>query len=411
MLGAVFSSGRPLAMPREMCFGTVLSAGVPIDKALAVSFPAPKSYTGEPMAEIHCHGGTLVSARVLEAVFEAGTRQAHPGEFTQRAFLNGKLDLTQAEAVMDLISAQTPPALRAAEEQLAGTLGVRVAELRERLLVLVANVEAWIDFPDDEIDPSTGQAFREEIHATLAVTGALLSTAAAGRLLREGVRLVLCGAPNAGKSSLMNRLLGQERAIVAETPGTTRDTIEEAVNFSGILFRITDTAGLRDSQDPVEVKGIERAGQAIADADVVVRVVDASTPPPHPETVDPQKEIVALNKIDLLDAPPQGLVGHRIPISCSTGEGIEALVDALVQKVCGGPGLPSGAAINARHQACLHKAQTSLQEALSELDADHSPEFVALGLRSALDSIGEIIGTADTEEILGTIFSRFCIGK
>jgi tRNA modification GTPase len=409
ILGAVFSTARPLALPRTLCCGRVTARdGTAIDSAMAAFFPAPKSSTGESVAEIHCHGGVFVSARVLEAVLEAGARAAEPGEFTRRAFLNGKMDLTRAEAVMDVIRARTPPALRAAQEQLSGGLGRQFSELRAGLLALVANIEAWIDFPDEDIDPATGGKFERALLDALDAVGRLLETAAGGRVLREGVGLVLCGPPNAGKSSLLNQLLGCDRAIVAVTPGTTRDTIEESANLGGILFRITDTAGLRQPGDPVEALGIERTNRAIAAADLVLHVVDVSTgPPPPPPGSD--REFLALNKIDLLASPPPGIPGRSIPVSCATGAGIPALIGALIQAVPQAP--PTGAAINARHQACLQHARDALGSALGELRAGRSPEFIAPGLHEALEAVGEILGVADAEEILGAVFSRFCIGK
>jgi tRNA modification GTPase len=407
ILRDVFSSSRPHSHPRELCHGRVTARdGTIIDEALAACFSVPNSYTGESVAEIHCHGGLFVSAQVLGAVFEAGARAAEPGEFTRRAFLNGKMDLPSAEAVMDVIRARTAPSLRAAQEQLAGALGEQFTALRADLLALVANVEAWIDFPDEDIDPATGAGFERAVLAALGAVGGLLETAAGGRILREGVGLVLCGAPNAGKSSLLNHLLGCERAIVAVTPGTTRDTIEESVNLGGILFRITDTAGLREPGDPVEALGIERTNRAIDAADIVLRVIDVSACEPPPES---DREICALNKIDLLASPPAGVPGRSIPVSCATGEGIPALVETLVRAVPHTP--PSRAAINARHQACLQRTRDALELALEELRAGRSPEFIAPGLHAALDAVGEILGAADAEEILGAVFSRFCIGK
>ena len=405
VLGSVFRGRRPADFPRELCLGRIVSNGEEIDRCLAVYFPAPRSYTGEPMAEIHCHGGILVAARVLEAVLDEGARAAMPGEFTQRAFLNGKLDLTQAEAVMDVIRARTPLALRAAQHQLAGRLGDQFQEMRARLLALVANVEAWIDFPEEDITPETGEKFANDIRDTIARTDSLLSSAESGRILREGVKLVLCGAPNAGKSSLLNKLLGFERAIVNPTPGTTRDTIEEPANLGGIPFLITDTAGLRETEDAVERQGVERARQAIAGADLVVHVIDATLDLP----AEIKSGIIAFNKCDLLDKKRPDLPG--ILVSCVTGEGIAGLVDRIVAEVHRSAPPPNAAAINARHKACLHRARRGLTESLAELEKNSPPEFAATGLHEALDAMGEILGVADAEEILGEIFARFCIGK
>ena len=406
--GKIFKGRRPVAeaAARTFYFGSFQDAGERVDEGLLAVFRAPHSYTGENLVELHGHGGVLVAAKLLEAVLKAGARAAEPGEFTQRAFVNGKMDLTQAEAVMDVIRARTPLALRAAGAQLEGRLGKAVDVLRDRVLQIVAHVEAYIDFPEEGIDPRVGQQMIADIDSIIASIDQLLGTANEGRILREGVRLVLFGEPNAGKSSLLNRLLGFERAIVSPTPGTTRDTLEEFASLRGIPFRITDTAGLRETEDLVEREGVERARKAIASADIVVRVVDITVDQSPAIEVG---EIVAMNKTDLAPAPE---LPDAIAISCHTGTGIDALVEAIVSRARGGlSSAPSGAAINARHQACLTKAREQLAEAARELRADAPPEIAATHLREALDAIGEIVGRADVEEILGRIFSTFCIGK
>ena len=404
--------GRPL-VERVLHFGCFRSAEEKLDEGMAVVFRAPHSYTGEHMAEFHCHGGVLVASRLLEAVLHAEARAAEPGEFTQRAFLNGKMELTQAEAVMDVIRASTSLALRAAEEQLSGHLGQEVEEIRSHLLRTVAHIEAYIDFPDEGILPHTGERLLAEIDIIQGRIQRLLATANEGRILREGVRLVICGAPNAGKSSLLNRLLGFDRAIVSASPGTTRDTIEELASLRGIPFRITDTAGLRATTDAVEREGVERARRAMDTADVIVRIADITQKP----RLEPSaREILALNKVDLLDPrtdakqlPQSG----PLAISCQTGEGMERLVDLIVTKARGdrAADAPMLAAINARHQACLQRARSRLGEAAEKLRAGVDPELIAVPLREALDAVGEVIGAADAEEILGEIFSTFCIGK
>lgn len=400
--------------PRTLVYGRMVEEdGKVLDRGLLAIFPAPASYTGENMAELHCHGGILVSAQILQEILRLGARAAAPGEFTRRAFLNGKMDLTQAEAVMDVIRARTPASLKAAEEQLSGRLGREIEAIRVQLLQTVAHLEAYIDFPEEDIDPHTDQKLRNDIQSGIERIDALLSTALEGRILREGVQLVLCGVPNAGKSSLLNQLLGFDRAIVSPIPGTTRDTIEESASLHGIPFRITDTAGIRDSADTIEQEGILRAHKAIQAADVVVQVIDATEPHLALERDD---VIIALNKTDLAPSPslPATFQAKTIPISCTTGDGIPQLVDAIVGKVQLGlqaGGGTSLAAINARHQACLQKARARLEEALSEMDGGSAPEFISPPVRMALDSIGEVTGATGIEDILGMIFSTFCIGK
>ena len=393
--------------------------GRPLDEALVSVHRAPASYTGEDVVEISCHGGILVTRRVLETLLAAGARAAEPGEFTQRAFLNGRMDLTQAEAVMDLIRAQTDLAIRAAGEQLEGRLGQRINALREDLLSLVAHVEAFIDFPDEDIGPDTGAALLARADALLAALDALLATAGQGRILREGVQTVIYGEPNVGKSSLLNLLLGEERAIVSATPGTTRDTIEESLNVRGLPLRLTDTAGLRASDDPLENAGMERSRRSLARADLALQVVDGSQPPAGAavhimeKTPDALVEILVLNKADLGVHPGWAEHGSAVPVSCRTGEGLESLTELIYRRITSGQlsWSESAVAINARHQACLRRARAALLTARGALREGASPEFIALDLRGSLDAVGEVVGQVDTEDILGRIFSTFCIGK
>lgn len=403
--------------PRVQQFGRILGRdGAVIDEVLLSVHRAPASFTGEDVVEISCHGGILVTRRIFQLLLEKGARAAGPGEFTQRAFLNGKMDLTQAEAVMDLIRAQTDLALRAATEQLEGRLGARIREIRGDLLGLLAHVEAFIDFPDEDIDPDTGQALLATLDAARGKIAALLRTADGGRILREGVRTVIYGAPNVGKSSLLNVLLGYERAIVSELPGTTRDTIEETINLRGIPLRLIDTAGVRESADAIEQQGIERTLRHMERADLVLHLADASQSRDcvlvwsEKETRRP--ELLILNKCDLGEHESwRGVEGVRI--SCRTGAGLEPLADAIVEHVLrGGARLEdSSIAINARHQACLKNAAHFLDLARQAMEDGLSAEFVAIELRAALDAVGEVVGKADTEELLGKIFSTFCIGK
>jgi tRNA modification GTPase len=420
--------------PRRSYFGEIYDVTGVIDQVLLTIFRHPQSYTGEDLVEISCHGGILVTRRILSLLLDTGARSAEPGEFTQRAFLNGKMDLTQAEAVMDLIRAQTELALRAANEQLAGHLGRELTKIQDELLTTLAHIEAYIDFPDEGISPETGKMLFERVEQTGASLARLVATADQGRILRHGLRTVIYGEPNVGKSSLLNLLLGYDRAIVSETPGTTRDTIEETINVRGIPVRLIDTAGKRLSEDSIEKEGIRRTELQLAQADLVLQVVDASLPPverclasPFAEatedrceaeggvkvgTKEQKNRILVLNKVDL------GIHEHwaltkGVRFSCRTREGEEALNQAIWDFVMTG-GLSSQdfrIAISVRHQACLQKAITELDAAKAGLANNELPELISIELRGALDAIGDVVGRHDTEDLLGRIFSEFCIGK
>jgi len=332
--------------------------------------------------ELACHGGVLVTRRVLERLLDCGAVSAEPGEFSRRAFENGKLDLTQAEAIMDLISAQTDLAMRAAHEQMQGKLGDQSEALREKLIGVVAHVEAFIDFPDEDIDPDTGAAMLARIDEVSAGIDAMLSTAEQGRILREGVRTVICGEPNVGKSSLLNGLLGYERAIVSDVEGTTRDTVEEVVNIQGIPLRLIDTAGVRDSDDAIEQQGIVRSEKQIELADLIIEVVDGSKASKRllsDDQISGRNHVLVINKNDL-GVDPAWEDCHAV-------------------------------AINARHQECLKRGKKALLAARESLELGVGAEFSALDLRDSLDAIGEVAGRVDTEEIFDAIFGSFCIGK
>lgn len=407
------SGGRPPPPARVAAVRQLAHAGQTLDEALVTAFPAPRSYTGEDMVEIGCHGNPLIVRRVLDATFDLGARLAHPGEFTQRAFLNGRMDLTQAEAVMDLIAARSDLAIRSAHAAREGTLGRAVSSLRETIIDVLANVEAHIDFPDEDIEPSTSQALSDRLVAQGEEISRLLSTADAGRILREGIRTVITGAPNVGKSSLLNALIGTERAIVTPMPGTTRDTVEEWISVDGIPLHLIDTAGIRETSEPAEIEGVRRSRRAIEDAELILLVVDASVPPGAIEDAitaecDPARTIVISNKSDLPPARP--LSG--VSVSAVTGAGIGALRRAIVDRVWTGPPVgESLVTVNARHRDCLRRAAGPLRQAADGLVRGMPLECVAIELRETLGALTDIIGITTAEDILDRLFGRFCIGK
>ncbi|MFN2623248.1 MAG: tRNA uridine-5-carboxymethylaminomethyl(34) synthesis GTPase MnmE [Chthoniobacterales bacterium] len=393
--------------------GEIVEGERVIDQAMLSVHRAPASYTGEDLVEISCHGGILVTAQVLTACLAAGARAARPGEFTERAFLNGKLDLTQAEAVMDLIRARTDLALRSAHEQLEGRLGEKVGEIRSEVVNLLAHLEAAIDFPEEGIAPDEGAQLRQRLDSVREQIRALLATADQGRILREGLRVVIYGPTNAGKSSLLNRLLGYERAIVSEKPGTTRDTIEEVINLRGIPVRLLDTAGLRESADEIEREGMARTSKSLAGADLLLYVLDRSVPRPanFTENSTEQPRLVLLNKSDLAEhADWQNVDALRI--CCLSADGLRGLEEAILAKISERQLRPeSGVAINARHRDCLRRALASCDLAAGTMESALAPEYVAVDLRAALRALDEITGAANAEEIRDALFAQFCIGK
>lgn len=419
MVAPLFQGRVPLSSmkPRHLYLGKIIDQNKVIDEVLLAIFKAPQSYTGEEMVEISCHGGSLISAHLLEVILHAGARMARAGEFTQRAYLHGKMDLTQAEAVMDLIQAQTARAQHVATEQLAGRLGKEIAHLKADLLAAVAHLEAFIDFPEDDISPETGRALQERLEKSRHKLLRLLATAPEGRLVREGLSLALCGAPNAGKSSLLNTLLGRDRAIVTPIAGTTRDLLEEMASLSGFPFRLIDTAGLRETEELIEQDGIARARQAMASADLTLHLVDVTQLEASIIPLQPQ-ELLVLNKIDLLSDSTalRAAYPEAVFLSCKTEEGLEELKAAIISRVTGnlptmGEQASSAFAINARHQACLQRALTSLNSVLELFETEQPPELLAVELHTALQALGDVVGESNTEDILGEIFGNFCIGK
>lgn len=413
---------RPRLLSHRLYLGHFLDArGRVIDEVLLTVMRAPHSYTREDVVEIHCHSGPQVLKEILAGLLEEGARLARPGEFTLRAFLSGRLSLSQAEAVLEVIEAKSAAALRLAQEHLAGGLGERLAAAQQALLGVLAQVEAALDFPEeaDELDP-------EELAAKLAPVAADLACLAAtyreGRLLKEGVRVVLAGRPNVGKSSLLNRLLQEERAIVTDIPGTTRDLIEEAVSWQGVLIRLTDTAGLREAGDRVEELGIARTEERLASADVILYLVDHSQPLDAEDRrrlaeLSGRQGLTVVNKIDL----PQGLDEAELAqvspfplarLSALTGQGVEELKARIVAAVLEG-GVPAGGEVitQARHHEHLKAAVAYLEAALGHLNGPPAWELLAEELRSAREELDRLTGETAADDLLEEIFSRFCIGK
>ena len=395
---------------RELLLGRV-----GIDSALAVFMPGPASYTGDDVVELHCHGGQSAADQALRSVFAAGCRLAEPGEFTFRAFVNGKLDLAQAEAVNDVISAGSDLALRIAEKQLDGVLSRRLEAAYDELNALRAECESHLDFPDEEL------AWEPDVPARLEALTAqlreLYDTRDIGGALRDGVSVVLAGRPNAGKSSLLNRLLGYERAIVTPIPGTTRDTVEAQTVICNLPVRITDTAGLRESADPIEQMGVERSRKSIAAASVTFWLLDASGGELEAELAEMERanavnRIAVWNKIDLV--PERALPELPCPavrISARTGAGLDELREAFAVMVAKSPrpAVPE-VAVNARAARLLAEALELLPEATARF-REEEYELAAIGIRTAMNRVGEITGKTVEPDILDNIFSRFCIGK
>jgi tRNA modification GTPase len=407
------------AATHTLHYGHVVRGRQRLDEALLAVMRAPRTFTREDTVEITCHGGLLAAKSVLDAVLAAGARLAQPGEFTRRAFLNGRIDLAQAEAVADLIHSRTELALQAANEQLAGKLSRRINQLRDDLMHALAHIEADLDFPEEDIAPDTRDQLLGRLERGVTFMDELLRTANEGQLLRRGIRAAIVGRPNVGKSSLLNQLLGRNRAIVSPAPGTTRDTIEETANIRGLPVIFVDTAGLRDAHDEIELEGIRRSHEAVTHAELILHVLDVSEPL-HAEDarflagMRQKKCVVVGNKSDLprrLHLP--AVTAPFVEISCLHGHGIEALKDAIKELVWAGE-IRSDmleVMINARHQDALRRAREATVRAADALRGDVPLDLVAVDLRAATNAIGEVVGQTATEDLLDAIFREFCIGK
>ena len=417
------SSSKPSDAPTHtLHYGKVVRDGRDVDEVMLAVLRAPRTFTREDVVEITCHGGLLATKLVLDTVLANGARLAQPGEFTKRAFLNGRLDLAQAEAVADLIHARTELALTAANEQLAGRLSQRINLLRDEMVATLAHVEAHIDFPDEDIAADTKEKLIARLATGLAFMDELLRTADEGQVLRRGIRAAIIGRPNAGKSSLLNQLLGHDRAIVSHIAGTTRDTIEETANIRGIPVVFVDTAGLRDAGDVIEQEGIRRTRAMVAKAELILHVLAADEPL---STEDERflaefagkKRIFIRNKTDLsvkLElSPPFSEKAAVVNVSCLTAAGIESLKDAIKELFWAGEIKAEmlQAMINSRHQDALRRARTATERTITALREGITLELAALDLRIGVNAVGEIVGKTTTEDLLDSIFSQFCLGK
>ena len=427
ILGAVFVPGkapqgsvksfRPL--PNHLHYGHVVDpcSREVVDEVLVSYMPAPRTYTRQDVGEINCHGGIVPLRRILEVCLHREARLAHEGEFTLRAFLNGRIDLAQAEAVLDVVRAKTKAGLRVAMGQLGGTLSRQIGALRTRLVPALAHLEASIDFPEDEIPPhSVAPAIRDACEQIER----LLGEANRGMLYRHGVHTAIIGKPNVGKSSLLNALLRTSRAIVTSIPGTTRDTLEETVNLQGIPLVLVDTAGIASSDDLIERLGIERSRQALQRADLVLMVLDGSRACTAEDKriatlVGDKTALVVVNKVDLPQAEECALLPdrRRVRVSALTGHGLPELEESLVELILGGEVMSSGVPVvsNSRHEDALNRALEHLRDARHTHESHMPADFVAIDLRAAIDVLGEITGETASEDLLETIFSNFCIGK
>ena len=408
--------------PRKMVYGELLNKdGQVIDHVLCVRFPAPHSYTGEDCAEIHCHGSPIVLNEGLAALFANGARQAQGGEFTKRAFLNGQMDLIQAESVIDLIDAETAEAARNAVGQLGGALSRSIDEIYNGIMAIVSRFYAVVDYPDEDIEDVQREEMLDTLRRSENKLEELLATFSRGTLLKNGVPTVLLGKPNAGKSSLLNALVGYDRAIVTDIPGTTRDTVEESVRVGHVLLRLTDTAGIRNAADTVEAMGVDRAKAAAAKSSLCLLVLDGSAPltAEDEEAIAVAKTVqhlqVVVNKSDLPRQLDIGLLADRfdnvLSVSARTGEGIDTLTDAIRAFYPAGETAHGELLTNARQADAVSRALTAVKAARSSLRIGMTPDVVLTDAENALTALGELNGKSFREDLVATIFSRFCVGK
>ena len=416
------NSGRPLSSlsDRKLALGTLFDAqGRPIDHCMAFISRAPHSYTGEDTAEIQCHGSPAALTAGLEALFAAGFRQARPGEFTRRAFLNGQMDLTQAEAVIDLIDAETADAAANAAGQVAGAIRKKIDPIYDGWVDLCAHFHAVLDYPDEDIEPFRLQAYADTLKSASRQLDALLSSCRRGNFIKNGVQTAILGAPNAGKSSLLNALAGFERVIVTDIPGTTRDAVEQTVTLGRHLLRLLDTAGIRETVDRVEELGVARALQAAQTCQLALFVVDGSKPlTPEDEAamdaaLQAPEAIAILNKQDLpcVMDPSELPFAYVIPVSCAKNEGLDLLEQALDMVFDFDAPCDGSILTNARQADAIAKSRESIEAALSSLRLGMTPDAVLVDVEAAMESLGEATGRVVREDITNRIFERFCVGK
>ena len=409
----------------QMAYGFIVDplTGDEIDEVIVSLMKAPYSYTREDVVEISCHGGTLVARRILEILLAAGARLAEPGEFTRRAFLNGRIDLTQAEAVLELVRARSSQALKIATRKLKGEFGKKIGSFREKLLSLSSWIEASLDFPEEDLPLISEEETKKEINRLILELKKIIESVRAGSLYREGVKIVICGKPNVGKSSLLNALLQEARAIVTSVPGTTRDVIEEVLNVGGIPIRLVDTAGIRQAGDEVEREGVSRTVSQLEEADMVLLVLDSSRLLTEEDfmvmsKLEGRKVVVVYNKKDLPRKIEVEKVREMFPesrevwISALYEDGIEELKEVIIQEVQKGVDLSGEVWMTSLHNIHrLERALECLSDSLNALEQNLTYDIVAVGIQEALRFIGEITGEEYTEDLLETIFSQFCIGK
>lgn len=401
-------------------YGQIINhQGEVVDNVLLMPMLGRRSYTGEDTVEIYCHGGSLISRKVLETVLRAGARHAMPGEFTFKAYINGRIDLAQAEAVQTLIAAKNERALSAAEVQLRGGLSEKIADFKEKLTTIAAILEAWVDFPDEGLEFASIEEVVSDLEAAIHQMEKLSATFHEGKMIHEGLSLCLIGCPNVGKSSLMNALLEKERAIVSPIAGTTRDILEDFMLLNGLNFRLLDTAGIHKTEELIEMEGIKRSKAALAEADLVLFVLDASRGFRNEDQdllnqLPKEKTIAVWNKTDLNEfTPPALALEHVVQVSALKKMGLEVLkkkIDEVIWKN-GAPPKEEVILTNFRHKEALGQAIESIQAVNYGLKNQVSPEFLALDMRASLQALGKIIGSNVGEDILSAIFSKFCIGK